>query len=637
MMSAARFGACLLVLVVAIVWGGWLVKRHVEGRASPFDRIETALLDLRLHLVGERTAPEAPVILAIDDATLAEGYQFPLKRDDLADLLLAARQAGARAAVIDILLSDPMDGDEALVSALSEMPSVLAVAAIFAKDGSGRVPSRGVKPGEAPVLPVPLREIRPLPAFSHVAKTGLVNVATDWGGTPRHVPMVFRTGAGLEPSLVLQSVALYEGLAPVLTAQGVRLGQRQQNLDLAWNMPLNYYGPAGSIETISAVRLLKGELPEGSLNGRLVIIGATAVGVGDDFASPFDPILPGVEVLATGISNLLDGTSLVRNKEVRRIDAIAALVLTLAGVIAFAALPLAMATVLSVALGALWLVGCLVFLIQGYWLNAVLPFAVGLPPVFLMAILRQVLDRRQMRKLDKAQQALGQFQAPALARRIAEDPHFLAEPREQAVTILFVDLAGYTGLSEQLGPSGTREVLKGFHTLVVNESRRWDGVVLDFMGDGAMIGFGIPDSFRQDAANAFGCAFDLVRAVHEWRTHLNIAEGAGELRVGGHSGWAVLSRLGHDSQQQIAVTGDCVNVASRLMEVGKTRGAQIVLSGDLCDQARDLLPESLKAWSRSSADIRGRAQDLQVACFTAQDIEDLQQGLEKPRAVSENL
>jgi len=220
----------------------------------------------------------------------------------------------------------------------------------------------------------------------------------------------------------------------------------------------------------------------------------------------------------------------------------------------------------------------------------------------------------------RAQEALSRFQSPQLAGRIAEDPAFLSEPREQDAVILFVDLSGYTGLSEELGAVRTRDFLKEFHTIVVDVVSEDNGVVLDFMGDGAMLGFGIPDVGAQDPVHAVQCAFNLGKAIGTWLESAGMATTIHSVRVGAHCGNAVLSRLGHDSQQQITATGDCVNVASRLLEVAKDHGASVVISAELLEACEDAGREKIVPPRLETVSIRGRRQALQVGLWASGDI-----------------
>ncbi len=82
------------------------------------------------------------------------------------------------------------------------------------------------------------------------------------------------------------------------------------------------------------------------LKDTLVLLGVTATAVGDRFSTPYDQVLPGVEILATGVSNLVDGSGLVRDPTVRRLDAVAEGVLVALAPVAFSFCPMAVASVL---------------------------------------------------------------------------------------------------------------------------------------------------------------------------------------------------------------------------------------------------------------------------------------------------
>lgn len=597
--------------VIGGIWAGWLGQRHLAGTGSWFDRVETVLLDWRIHVTGTRASPDNVVVVAIDDATISTSGTQPVGRRRLALLIDRIRAAGARGLAVDILLvsaSDP-EADAVLAEALGSLPTVIAGAAQFAQATHSDA-----------LIPVADGQLLPLDIFSKAASVGFVNVATDNGGTPRHIPLLFQVQGSLAPSFALSAAGVYLGAMPSLTADGIRLGERVQPLDLGWHMPLNYYGPRGTVRTISAQDLFDGVVDPAEINGRLTVLGVTATGVGDRFATPFDQILPGVEVQATAMANLLDGSCLIRNSAVRSIDAVAALLITCLGVLAVVVLPLAAASLTFIGLLTGWLAAITVLFGNGYWFNGALPIVASVPPVVALVILRQVADRYRTRRLTVAQEALSRFQAPAIARRIAEDPSFLLAPKEQDVAVLFIDLSGYTGLSERLGPARTRDVLKAFHTLVVNETGKNNGLVLDFMGDGAMLGFGIPDAGLTDAADACRCAFDLARSVGAWISDSGLEGEISGVRVGGHYGQVVLSRLGHENQQQIAATGDCVNVASRLQDVAKSLEASVALSTDLTDAANASADEPYSAHRVETAAIRGRQKHLRVGLWTRQEI-----------------
>ncbi|NDW05470.1 CHASE2 domain-containing protein [Jiella pacifica] len=590
-------------MILALGWSGFLARMHLQGTGSVVDRIEAAALDWRVIAAGPLAPPDGIAIVAIDDATVAAEAGYPLARDRLARIVDTIAASGAKAIAIDMLFAkgaaaDPKDA--ALAEALARLPSVIAAAASFDKSLSS-------------LVPVAKDVLAPAAVFAASAKVGLVNVATDAGGTPRQMPLVVVTPTGPQPSIVLTAAGLGVEIPPSLAGDTLQLGETTRRLDIGWHLPIRFYGPTGAITTVSASGLLGGEADE-RLDGRLVFLGVTATAIGDNFATPFDPQMPGVEVLATAAANLVDGTQLIRDGAVRRIDAVAAVSLTLLSVAAVALLPLPIALVASLGALVAWLGATFLAITSGYWLAAILPIVAVVPPAALAALLRLRRDRQISRRLAAAEAALRRFQPQALAEHIARNPDYLTVPEERDVAVLFVDLAGFTGMSERLGAARSRDLLKEFHSLVVEELLPRGGVVLSFMGDGAMVVFGLPEPSPQDATNAVRASLGVIAAVRRWIAESRTETALQGVRLGAHYGPVVLSRLGHDDAQHITATGDSVNVASRLMEVGKAQHADIVISAALWDVADTAGVELPARWE--VVPIRGRGEAMKVALWS---------------------
>jgi adenylate cyclase len=589
---------------LAAAWSVFLAAPHLAGWRSPIDALEATLADLRVQIAGPSEAPADIVILAIDDATLAEeGGGFPYPRARLAEIIRQVVAARPKALAVDILLVDAKDAfaDRGLADALSRVPTVIAAAGRFtgARNVSG--------------LPQTGAELWPMPVFASVATVGLVNVVTDASGTPRHIPLLYFTSRGLQSSLVLKAASLYLGAQPEIGEDEVRIGTRAYPMDLGFHMPLRSLGPSGTVRTVSARDLLAGQDLD-ALTGRMVVLGFTATAVGDSFVTPFDPVTPGVEVLAAGLAQLIGGEGLVRTDAIRRFDVLAAAVLAIGGVATIAFLPVALGVSVATAALALWLVAVCVLFAHGFWFSAALPLAASLPPLIGASLARHLYERRIAGVSSRAAEALRHFHPPALADRIANDPTFLLEPVTQHLAIFFVDLAGFTHTSEAIGLAGTRDLLKRFHSCVAQEVGGCGGVVLNYMGDGAIAAFGLPEPRRADAENALRAAFALVLAGQQM-AFPPTEDAAPGLRIGLHYGPAVISRLGHDAHQQITISGDSVNLASRLMEVAKAEAATIAASDDLL-AAMSADPQHVPDARRTVA-IRGRVAQVEVALWRA--------------------
>ena len=195
----------------------------------------------------------------------------------------------------------------------------------------------------------------------------------------------------------------------------------------------------------------------------------------------------------------------------------------------------------------------------------------------------------------------------ALADRLEQDPAFLDTPVVRDLPILFIDLSGFTRQSERLGLARTRELLKAFHDVVDGTVSRHGGLVVNFMGDGALIVFGMLDPDPDRAGRALAAAAALIAATRTWiAEQTDLADGDLDVRVGAHHGPVALARLGSDTNQQITTAGDTVNVASRLLGIASDAGVRLVVGEELLAAAGIADPTASFGQRRTVA-IRGRS------------------------------
>ncbi|MDU9005550.1 CHASE2 domain-containing protein [Sedimentitalea todarodis] len=576
------FGRRLILGAVAAIgaaaWAATISMPHREGRSSILDPLETAMVNLRMSTLGAIETPDDVVIIAIDDAMLATANPLAQGRQNLADLIDAIAAAGASVAAVDILLTDKgnSSGDRALAAALAKLPTVIAAAGSFAHDLTGQ----GV--------PVTQDALWPQSMFSDVSDVGMVNISTDHSGTPRHVPMVFMTSKGPQPSFAAQTAALFTGETLDVSTGALTLGHRIIPLDTGLQMPLRLAGPTGTVTTIPALNLLQGPAAV-DLSGKAVVLGVTATALGDRFPTPFDPDLPGVEVMATAISQIVGGELLRRDDMIRHIDVIGAILLAMICIVVVLMLPLAIGIPLAAGALVLWIAAIWLAFGFGIWLSAALPLASAGPLLILAAMLRYTHERRRAARSDRAVTALKKFQSPALADRIAENPEFLLVPESRDLVVSFVDLTGFTQISQDLGPEETEAFLKKFHTFLEQTAEKRGGIVLNFMGDGALLMFGMFDQSSNPADKALQAALSIAQQTRA----LGEAEGFTHpmgCRIGLHWGSVILSRMGSDRQQQVTITGDSVNLCSRLLEIAKAERATIAATSDFIARISEPLP-----------------------------------------------
>ncbi|MEM9576241.1 MAG: adenylate/guanylate cyclase domain-containing protein [Pseudomonadota bacterium] len=592
----------LACVALALIWVAVLAMPHMVGRSGITDGVEYRLVDLRHRLVGPLSPAPDLRIVAIDDATLSDAsVSGQSRRILLARLIDNIAASGARSVFVDVLLADAGNAaeDKALARALAALPSVIAGAARFGTDG-----------GTDAAL------IWPQEVFAAAAEVGLVNLSTDAAGTPRYAPMLVTLGQGALPSAVLLAALSTGDQEAALEPGRLTVDGHVIPLDHGLNLPIRYLGASGAVPTISASTLLEGPDPDALAETR-VVLGFSAAATGDRFATPFDDSMPGMEVIATAISQIAGGPALQRDGMTRTIDVGHAAALTLLCLLLLTVFPLpvgAVGVLISVGVS---FAGTTFLFAAGVWLSAALPLAAALPPAVVVGMLRYRQERQQANRTEETVASLRRFQSPALARRIENDPEYLATPQEQVLVVFFVDLTGFTGLSQALGPEGTRNLLQKFHRLCAQSIESRGGSVFNYMGDGVMAVFGLDDDPELAAGASIRASFDLIGALSATRLE-EAPEVVLRCRIGVHRGLVTLSRLGGDSHQQVTITGDTVNFASRLMEVAKSEAAVIAASRALCEALKTR--EQTQTARQVDVDIRGRAGREQVFVWSQDSV-----------------
>lgn len=214
--------------------------------------------------------------------------------------------------------------------------------------------------------------------------------------------------------------------------------------------------------------------------------------------------------------------------------------------------------------------------------------------VFLIVAGILALSSRRTRALVIRQSQIARERAnltrhfpPSMVDRLADQDQPLGAVREQTVTVMFVDIVGFTKMAEDHTPEQTVALLREFHARVEHLVFEHHGTLDKFLGDGLMTTFGTPDPGPHDASNALACARAMLAEIDAWNVE-RTAKGDELIRlaIGIHRGPAVLGDLGTELRLEYAVLGDTVNVASRLEALTRKLGVRLAVSQELTDAAR---------------------------------------------------
>ena len=149
-------------------------------------------------------------------------------------------------------------------------------------------------------------------------------------------------------------------------------------------------------------------------------------------------------------------------------------------------------------------------------------------------------------------------------------------------SLLFVDIRNSTSLGGAMDPAALARFITAFRRRVGRAAAEHGGVIDKFIGDGALILFGVPRPAEDDARRALACAHTLVRLVGRWNEKRGFDPPV-EIGIGLHCGEVFCGVLGEEARLEFTVLGDPVNVASRLEGATKTLGGPILASADIVE------------------------------------------------------
>jgi adenylate cyclase len=602
--------------------------------------IELKLYDLKFLYRGVRSPAPEVVLVAIDDASVKEVGRWPWSREVMARLISRIKEAEPKVIGLDIVFAERQE--TAAVTALQRLrrdlgrqqaatPKVLdliqqekkradvdqqlaqvigqgppTVLGFFFTGVGGR--SAAPKIGQAfgpkaikastynlvrwldphfqrlPILAAEGVEINLPEITENAAGGGYFNMIPDPDGTVRWVPLALSYGPDIFAPLTLVTLQHYWERPPLgitlsqLGVREIRLGREKIPVDRFGRMFINYLGPPGSFTTYSAAQVLDGALPREALKDKLVLVGATAVGIYDLRVTPFSGLCPGLEIQATVLDNILrrDFIRTPANASLVTISIILAIALIFGMLLPRLAPVGAIAITLLVAQAYL-AINYLAFRNYGLQLAVFYPLLEVAGVYTGITLQRFLVEERERARLKKAFQS---YVAPEVVNQIIKHPENLrlgGERRE--LSILFSDIRGFTRLSETMDPEALVEVLHEFLDPMSEIIVKHGGTIDKYIGDAIMALFGapldLPDHSRQACRTALEMVQRLKALDQEW-----LERGRPTLRIGIgiNSGPVSVGNMGSSRLFDYTAIGDNVNLASRLEGLNKFYGTEILVS-----------------------------------------------------------
>lgn len=614
----------LYVILMGVVLAAAVLLRVLDP--APVARMRLAVFDSLLTSAPRVADPSFPVrILDIDEPSLAELGQWPWPRTRLAEIVDRLRESGARTIAIDLILAEPdrwsaqnmarelsrfedlkplsekaaslPSNDDVLAEAIARVPVVLGFSG---EQGKSRqlVPPRApfAIAGDDPKLFVPSFPggVGAVPVLSEAATgIGAVNWLPERDQVVRRVPLLVTAGEILYPSLSLETLRVAQGADTTVLvrssgASGILSFGQQTGLDSiragAVLLPSDAQGelwlkfaPHDPRRSMSARDLLANRIDKADIEGRHIFIGASATGLMDLRTTPLAPSLPGVEIHAQALEQMLAGDHLMRPAWATGAEIV---FLVLAG--ALAAFLISRSGALTAAISSAAAIGFVVLFSKLAYSQAGLLIDPVYPSIALIAVyLAGSLSNYVRAETDRARirSAFGHYVSPAIVEELARSQDKLklgGETRD--VTLLFADVRGFSRLSEGMDAERLVRFVNELFTPLADAILEKRGTIDKFMGDAVMAFWNAPLRDPDHALQACRAALTMQAEI----SRLNAARASSaepvRLGIGLNTGSCVVGNVGSPQRFDYSVLGDVVNTASRIEEATKIYGVPIIVS-----------------------------------------------------------
>ncbi|MCF6245830.1 MAG: adenylate/guanylate cyclase domain-containing protein [Desulfobacula sp.] len=661
--SALNF-PCLILGALLVISSCLVYYSFGNQKPALLTLIDYRVMDMMFNIRGPQPDSKNVVIIDIDEKSLKILGQWPWPRNILADLTQKLHKANVRSVGFDILFAekdrsspafyfqnldpsiislipqdilvsllnnDALDYDSLFANALGSGPSVLGYAFQTINDG--------LKSDEDLPFPSSIIRIHPTsfnfkdlslrsayraivnhPSVAMAETEGFFNVFPDESGTTRQVPLIMMMDDIPYPSLALETFRL--GIkTPSITIHvsktiktrkppvlGLQINDRFIPTDSFGQLFINYRGSSGTFKSISAIDILNGKRVS-EVTEKFIIIGSSSKGLYDLRTTPFSRAVPGVEINANIIDNLIQSDPFVY-------DHLTEIGLTYTLIIAgglLLALILSFLGPLAGSLGAVILilsasvVNYYYFFLNHRYVGMTYPLVTCGFILLITSIYNAFKEQKAKRYIRKA---FSHYVSKDVVSELIRNPKALSlKGEEKILTVLFCDIRGFTGISEKMNSRDLGNFMNNYLTCLSHIIMKNKGTVDKFIGDAIMAFWGAP---KDDPMHAL----KSVRAAMEIKAEIsNLAgdfanQNLPDIRVGIgiNTGLMSVGNFGSKERFDYTVMGDNVNIASRLEGANKNYGTTILIS----DATKNIIKDTFFCRYIDKVQVKGRSQALDL-------------------------
>ncbi|MBU1105913.1 MAG: adenylate/guanylate cyclase domain-containing protein [Candidatus Riflebacteria bacterium] len=572
------------------------------------DDAENRWLDMLFQRRGAVATDSRVVIVGIDQETLSWAARPMFAWGPLyGELAQAVTQASASVLMFDLIFSPTSEGVlrdhiRSVAADLSEEVSPSLLRSIGFDKPFRAALLNMAKTGTRLVLGFAWENGQPVfsdPSLLHIARrqnTGYYNIATSRDGVTRGIELYSKNADDRVSAVSVVAASYLASIAAILPEEPVQL--------------INFRGARSSFPVISLKQVIETFRTGKSLNeklaGKIVLVGFA--GITDFKSTPFG-FMPGVEIHASIIDNLLNHRFLKRVELKYEILAISLILLLL---LVFSQKHTVAAVIVGIFAAFGW-AGLSVNVFDSYYIPVVRPLLLLLTFVAttgLIAYRSIYFDRRRVRQI------FSRYVSDSVLHEVlsSDDRDFMKGTRRH-LCVMIADIRGFTTFSEKRDAHEVVKFLNAYFSVVTEIIMRHRGVVDKFLGDGLLAFFNAPVESADFADSALKATIEIDQYSKspEFRA---ISHGVA-LKVGValHVGDTVFGNIGSSRKTEFTVIGDTVNTCSRMESLNKEFATSIIVSGQLTA----LIKQQVNWRFLGKRSLRGKTAEIEL--YTVSDQE----------------
>jgi len=605
---------------------------------SEFLSFDEKLSSYFLKIKQPSKASKQITIVDIDTKSINTLGQWPFSRDIIAQTVYNLTNAGAGIIGFDVVFAskdrlsphkmaevlnvdgDFMNYDKLFADLLLQTPVILGYYFDMALENNATKPLHQAK--------ISISGEKNLNYFNHAKgiinnidilkqsaySSGFFNLTNISNGIVDKSPLLIEFENNLYPSLVFEMLRIASSSESInvhnsnLGVVGIELNDLTIPTDNKAQVKLNFRGPGFTYKYISFLDVYTNNFNAKDIDGRFILIGSSDMGLNDLVPTLYDSAMPGVEIHATTIDNILNSDFFFTplDSYTYGMFVIFFTTIVLGSIIYFLNPLYSFLTFLVSLLAVLYLNYYLIFekfIIINYFIPLISIFIT----MGFYALYSYYNENLQRKKIFKK---LSSKVSPEVAREILKANDSILSTQKSEVSILFSDIRDFTTLSEKIDdPLKLINILNKYMEPMVHSITKHNGTIDKFIGDAIMAYWNAPLKFDNHADLALRSAIEQINKLKELNIELKKEFDVSlDIGIGINSGEVIVGEMGSSGRSDYTIIGDNVNLASRIEGLTKNYDAKIIIT----EFTKELLKEKYTIKKLDTVKVKGKEKETTI-------------------------